>query len=358
MINVTKTFLPPLSEYVDRLARVWDSGVIANNGPATTELEGALRQVLGAPFCLLVSNGTLAIQLAIKALGLTGEIITTPFSYVATTSSVVWEGCTPVFADIDAATLTIDPERVEAAITPRTSAILATHVYGHPCDVDALADIAARHGLSVIYDAAHCFGARFRGRSLATFGDVSTLSFHAIKLFQTVEGGAVIASDATVAHRLSYMRNFGHDGPEAFQGVGINAKISELHAIMGLCVLPHLPEIIARRRAVAERYDATLGGDPCVRRPAVRASSKATTRTIRSCTRPRRAFLRARARMNAADVFPRRYFFRIASELPYVSGPRMCVAEDVARRVLCLPLSAALSEDDAERVSALADPGD
>ena len=357
MINVTKTFLPPLSEYVDRLARVWDSGVIANNGPATTELEGALRQVLGAPSCLLVSNGTLAIQLAIKALGLTGEIITTPFSYVATTSSVVWEGCKPVFADIDAATLTIDPERVEAAITPRTSAILATHVYGHPCDVDALADIAARHGLSVIYDAAHCFGARFRGRSLATFGDVSTLSFHATKLFHTVEGGAVIASDASVTHRLSYMRNFGHDGPEAFQGVGINAKISELHAIMGLCVLPHIPEIIARRRAISEQYDATLGGDPCVRRPTVRDAFESNYAYYPVVYATEAALLRARARMNAADIFPRRYFYPSLSELPYVAGPPMCVAEDLARRVLCLPLSAALSDDDVDRVSALAGSG-
>jgi dTDP-4-amino-4,6-dideoxygalactose transaminase len=356
MINVTKTFLPPLGEYVERLARVWDGGVITNHGPATAELECALRETLDAPHCLLVSNGTLAIQLAIKALGLAGEIITTPFSYVATTSSVVWEGCTPVFADVDAETLTIDPERVEAAVTPRTSAILATHVYGHPCDVDALADVAGRHGLRVIYDAAHCFGARYQGRSLTTFGDVSTLSFHATKLFHTVEGGAVVAGDADVAHRLSYMRNFGHDGPEAFQGVGINAKISELHSIMGLCVLPHIPEIVARRRGVTERYDAAIAGNACVRRPRVRAGYESNYAYYPVVYEDEAALLRARARMNAAEIFPRRYFYPSLSKLPYITGPGMPVAENLARRVLCLPLSASISEADADRVAELATP--
>src|SRR5687768_4184823 len=255
MIKVTKTFLPPLEEYVEYLESIWASGWVTNHGPLVGRLEDQLRTVLEVPHLYFLSNGTIALQLAYRALGLSGEVITTPFSYVATSSTLVWEGLRPILVDIDSETLTIDPERVEAAITPRTTAILGTHVYGNPCDVAALEDIAKRRGLRVVYDAAHAFGVRYRGRPLAAYGDVSTLSFHATKLFHTGEGGAVVTGDGETARRLAYMRNFGHNGEEDFFGLGINGKNSELHAVLGLCVLPRIQDIVAARQGHATRYD-------------------------------------------------------------------------------------------------------
>lgn len=217
-IEVTRPFLPPLSEYVNLVEGIWNRNWLTNNGPLVVELELRLGQYLGLDKVLFLANGTLALQLAIKALRLTGEIITTPFSYVATTSSILWEGCRPIFVDIDPATLNIDPERIQEAITPSTSAILATHVYGNPCNIEAIEQIAKSNGLYTIYDAAHCFGTEYKGRSVFGYGNVSTASFHATKLFHTIEGGAVFAEDAETFRTLSFMRNFGHDGPESFFG--------------------------------------------------------------------------------------------------------------------------------------------
>ena len=260
MINVTKSYMPPLAEYLEYLQRIWASNQLTNNGPLVQELEAKLKEFLGVRHIFFVSNGTIAIQIAIRALALQGEIITTPFSYVATTSSIIWEGCQPVFVDIDPETLNIDPDRIEAAITPRTTAILPVHVYGHPCDVESIHEIAERHRLKVIYDAAHAFGGKYKDQPLANFGDIATLSFHATKLFHTVEGGAIVTNDDDAARRIAYLRNFGHQGPESFQGLGINGKNSELHAAMGLCILPKVPDIIARRRLLCELYDQLLQG--------------------------------------------------------------------------------------------------
>jgi dTDP-4-amino-4,6-dideoxygalactose transaminase len=264
-INVTKSYLPPLEEYVGYLRGIWERGHLTNAGPLVVELEQRLKDYLGVKHCFYVNNGTIALQIAIKALKLEGEVLTTPFSYVATTSSLVWEGCSPVFVDIDPVTLCIDPAKLEAAITPRTTAIMATHVYGNPCDVEAIAAIATRHGLRVIYDAAHAFGVEYKDQSVLNYGDISTLSFHATKLFHTVEGGAIITNDDEVAHRISYMRNFGHNGPEAFWGVGVNGKSSEFHAAMGLCVLPQVDNLVRRRREISERYDRILANTAIVR---------------------------------------------------------------------------------------------
>ena len=213
MIPITKPFLPPKEEVYQLLDGVWQRNWLTNNGPLVNELELKLKGYLQVPHLLYVNNGTMAIQIAIKALGLTGEIITTPYSYVATTSSIVWEGCTPVFVDIDPVTLNLDPNKIEDAISPRTSAILATHVYGIPCDLESIADIAGRCNLKVIYDAAHAFGTKYKGKSLFEYGDIATTSFHATKLYHTVEGGAVFSQDPALLKRMAYMRNFGHDGP-------------------------------------------------------------------------------------------------------------------------------------------------
>src|SRR5690242_2197737 len=247
MINVTKTFLPPQEEYNAILKRAWDKGWMTNRGELVKELEEKLKDYLGVKNIIATTNGTLPLQIAIKALGLKGEIITTPFSYVATTSSIVWEGCQPVFVDIDPGYLTIDENKIEAAITEKTSAILATHVFGNPCNIDAIDAIAKKHKLKVIYDAAHCFGVKYKGQSIFKYGDVSTCSFHATKLFHTGEGGAMFTNDEELHHKLFYHHNFGHKGQLDFYGLGINAKMSEMQAAMGLAILPYINEIIASR---------------------------------------------------------------------------------------------------------------
>ena len=255
MINVTKAFLPPIDEYKKYLDGIWERGHLTNHGPLVNELEERLKNYLGVKHFCFVNNGTIALQLAIKALDLKGEIITTPFSYVATASSIMWENCEPVFVDIDPNRLTIDAAKIEAGITEKTSAIIATHVYGIPCDVEAIEAIAHKYNLRVIYDAAHAFGVKFRDSSILNFGDISTLSFHATKLFHTVEGGGVATNDDELAHRISFMRNFGHKGQEEFWGLGINGKNSEFHAAMGLCNFPYLQVIMDSRKVLTGLYD-------------------------------------------------------------------------------------------------------
>ena len=238
-IHVTKAFMPPLEEYTEHLRRVWASGQLTNQGPAAVELEKLLAERLGVHACLFMANGTLAIQLALRALGVKGRVITTPYSYVATLSSILWENCEPVFVDIDPDTTCIDADAVEAALKNGATAILATHVYGIPCDVERLAELGKRYDARVIYDAAHAFDATYKGKSLLAFGDMATCSFHATKLFHTGEGGCVIAHNEKDAAQLRLLRSFGHIGDEHFQ-LGINAKASELNAAMGLTVLPHV----------------------------------------------------------------------------------------------------------------------
>ncbi|MBX7203769.1 MAG: DegT/DnrJ/EryC1/StrS family aminotransferase, partial [Bacteroidia bacterium] len=266
MIPVTRSFLPPLDEYTKYLEGIWERGHLTNHGPLVLELEAKLKSLLGVKHFFFVTNGTVALQVAIRAANLEGEVITTPFSYVATTSSLVWERCKPVFADIDPETFTISPGAVRAVITENTTGILATHVYGNPCHVEAIEAIAREHGLKVIYDAAHAFGVAYKGTSVLNYGDISTLSFHATKLFHTIEGGAIITNDDDLAHRIAYMRNFGHNGPEAFFGMGINGKASEFQAAMGLCVLPYLGEIMASRKQICMHYDSLLSGLSQVRK--------------------------------------------------------------------------------------------
>jgi len=258
MINVTQTFLPPLEEYTAHLERIWKSKWLTNRGELVQELEVKLKNFLGVKHLLAVNNGTIALQIAIKALDLQGEIITTPFSYVATVSSIVWENCTPIFVDIDPTFLTIDETEIEASITERTSAILATHVYGNPCNVEKISEVAEKYNLKVIYDAAHCFGVKYKNESILNWGDVSTLSFHAAKLFHTGEGGGIVCRDEELAHKIFYHHNFGHRGEEEFWGLGVNAKISEINAAMGLALLPYIDEIVAKRKQICDLYDSQL----------------------------------------------------------------------------------------------------
>ena len=254
MINVTKTFLPPQEEYNNIVKRAWDKIWLTNRGELTLDLESKLKDYLNVDNIIITNNGTIPLQIALKLLGNNQEIITTPFSYVATSAAIVWENCKPVFVDIHPDYLTIDESKIEGAITTKTTAILATHVFGNPCHLEAIEAIAKKHQLSVIYDAAHSFGVKYKNQSIFNFGDVSTCSFHATKLFHTGEGGAMFCKNKELFDKLFYSHNFGHNGPLNFHGLGINAKISELQSAMGLAVFPYMDFIIDERKKVVESH--------------------------------------------------------------------------------------------------------
>lgn len=349
MIPVTKSFLPPIEEYCHYLQKIWESNQLTNNGAMVQELEAKLKAYLGVKHLFFVSNGTIALQIAIKALDLHDEVITTPFSYVATTSSLVWEGCQPVFVDIDPHTLCIDPNLIEAAITPRTSGILATHVYGIPCAVHQIEELAKRHQLKVIYDAAHTFGGKYQGRSIVSYGDISVLSFHATKVFHTVEGGAIITNDDELAHRISYMRNFGHNGQEAFWGIGINGKNSEFHAAMGLCNLPHIQEVIQARQQIFAWYDELIKGSGLTR-PTLPEKTDYNYAYYPVIFPSEESLLQAKQHLNESEIFPRRYFYPPLCDLPYISSFKAPITVNLSSRVLCLPLYPELTFEDVMRV--------
>ena len=257
MINVTKTYLPDFESYAAILKRAWDKGWVTNNGELVQELEQKLKEYLGVQHLFFTSNGTVVLQMALKALAITKEVITTPFSYVATTNAILWEGCTPVFVDINNHNFCIDADKIEASVTENTQAILATHVYGYPCDVEKIKAIAEKYNLKVIYDGAHAFGCTFNGNSLLSYGDISTCSFHATKIFHTVEGGCIITDNDETARKLQLYRQFGHEYDD-YISIGINAKNSELHAAMGLSIFPRMEEIITSRKLIVEKYNARL----------------------------------------------------------------------------------------------------
>ncbi|MCX8490705.1 MAG: DegT/DnrJ/EryC1/StrS family aminotransferase, partial [Cyclobacteriaceae bacterium] len=306
-------------------------------GPLVNDLELKLKDYLQVPHLLYLGNGTIALQIAIRALELSGEILTTPFSYVATTSSIVWEGCKPVFVDIDSGSLNIDPEKIEEAITERTSAILATHVYGNPCDVEAIQYIADKHDLKVIYDAAHCFGTTFKGRSVFEYGDISTASFHATKLFHTVEGGAVVTKDPGLLKKMSYLRNFGHDGPEKFSGIGINGKNSEFHAAMGLVNLKHIDAILQTRKNLCLQYDKALR-NLNHKRPEILSGADYNFAYYPVMLPTEAITLKIVDELNKNLIYPRRYFFPSLNTLDYSQQEDLPIAESIAARILCLPL--------------------
>jgi dTDP-4-amino-4,6-dideoxygalactose transaminase len=354
VINVTKTFLPPLEEYTKYLHGIWERNHITNHGPLVNELEEKLKEYLGVRHFFFVNNGTIAIQIALKALDVQGEVITTPFSYVATTSSIVWENAYPVFVDIDPQTFTIDVERIEEAITEKTSAILATHVYGIPCNVDAIERLAAKHKLKVIYDAAHAFGVRYNGVPLLSRGDISTISFHATKLFHTVEGGGVATNDDKLAHTISYMRNFGHKGQEEFWGMGINGKNSEVHAAMGLCNFPFIGEILQRRKELSALYDQYFSSNGItLQRPVVPAGTDYNYSYYPVVFESEKQLLSVKNSLNASYIYPRRYFFPPLHALPYVESSGKPVTESISTRVLCLPLFHDLSKESIKRICSI-----
>lgn len=353
MIPVTRPFLPSQEEYNNMLAGIWQRNWLTNMGPLASKLEMDLKHHLGLQHLLFVTNGTVAIQMAIKALELKGEIITTPFSFVATTSSIVWEGCEPVFVDIHPQTLNIDASKIEAAITPRTSAILATHVYGNPCDVDAIDAIARKHNLKVIYDAAHAFGVEVNGKSIFEYGDISTCSLHATKLYHSVEGGLVVTQSPSLLKKLASIRNFGIAGFDSFDNLGINGKNSEFHAAMGLVNLNHIEQISAKRKALTTRYDENLKGLKAVRPKWHKASANNGAYYV-VVFESEELLLRCAERLQNSEIGTRRYFYpSLASSLPYLEPMQLPITDDISRRVLCLPLYYDLSIEEVDMICRL-----
>jgi dTDP-4-amino-4,6-dideoxygalactose transaminase len=345
MIPVTKSFLPPIEEYMTQVQRAYDNEWLTNRGELVLELEDKLKSYLGVSNILITNNGTIPLQIALKLLGGGGEIITTPFSYVATTAAIVWENCTPVFVDIHPEYLTIDETLIEAAITPKTTCILATHVFGNPCNVLEIERIAKKYNLKVIYDAAHCFGVKYNGKSIFEYGDISTCSFHATKLFHTGEGGAIFCKDEILRQKIYYSHNFGHNGPLDFYGLGINGKISELQAAMGLSVLPYMTEIFAARKSIVDIYTNELD-QSYVRIFKLRKNTDWNYSYCPILFKDERSVDSVIAKLNKIEVYPRRYFSPSLNYLPYVVKVDMPISESISKRIICMPLYKALSLSD------------
>lgn len=349
MINVTKTYLPPLEEYNKIIQRAWNNEWLTNRGELVLELEEKLKSYLKVSNIIITNNGTVPLQIAMKLLGENGEIITTPFSYVATTAAIVWENCTPVFVDIHPEYLTIDESKIEAAITPKTKAILATHVFGNPCNIVDIELIAKKYNLKVIYDAAHSFGVKFDNKSIFDYGDLSTCSFHATKLFHTGEGGAMFANDLDLQHKLFFSHNFGHNGPLAFHGLGINGKISELQAAMGLAVFPYMDKIINERKKAVDFYNDKLNFSK-LQSLRIRENTQWNYSYYPVIFNTEEQLLEVQKELNKNQIFPRRYFYPSLNTIEYIKGAEMPISESIASRILCLPLYAELQLEELEKI--------
>jgi len=337
MIPVTKPFLPSLAVFQSYVESIWTRQWLTNNGPLVNEFEYEMKNHLNLSNFLFVTNGTVALQMAIHALDLKGEIITTPFSFVATTSSIVWQGCKPVFVDIDCETLNIDVTKIEAAITPYTTAILATHVFGNPCDIEAIEAIAKRHRLKVIYDAAHCFGVTYNGKSIFSYGDISITSFHATKLFHTIEGGGIFTKSEQLLNKINVMRNFGYSGTDTFSEIGTNAKNSEVHAAMGLCNLKHIDEILASRKELYNFYREGLAACD-LQFQVIQPKADFNYSYFPVIFDSEEAMLHCKLQLEKSEIYCRRYFYPSLSALPYINKIDMPICDSIAKRIMCLPM--------------------
>lgn len=350
MIPITKPFIPPINEYTEFLKKIWDNEYLTNNGPLVKELEKRLSLYLGTQHINLLSNGTISLQIALKALNLKGEIITTPFSYVATTTSILWEGLTPVFVDIDAKTLNIDPTLIESSITNNTSAILATHVYGNPCEIDEIERIAKKYNLKVIYDAAHCFGTLYKDKSVLNYGNLSSISFHATKIFHTIEGGALFTTDEKLNRSISLMRNFGHSGEDKYSGIGINGKNSELHAAMGLLNLKYINDILDLRKIQCNVYSEGIQ-DLNLKTIEIQKDSKWNCAYFPLILESESSTIEIIKALNKEDIYPRRYFYPSLDTLGYSNCfSKTKISSDISRRIICLPLYHDLKLEDQENI--------
>lgn len=360
-IYVTQPLLPPLEEFIPYLEKIWGNKILTNGGPFHQQLEQALCDYLGVKYISLFTNGTLALITALQSLRITGEVITTPYSFVATAHSLLWNGIKPVFVDIDPVTLNMDPEKIEAAITPQTTAIMPVHCYGHPCDVKRIAKIADNYGLKVIYDAAHAFGVHTDGISVLNYGDLSVLSFHATKIFNTFEGGAIICHDPKTKQRIDNLKNFGIVDEVTVAAPGINGKMSEINAAFGLLQLKGIDAALQQRQAVDARYRAGLAavtGIHCLEDTAEHVANYAYFPILVRPEYPlRRDELYQKLRDN--QIYARRYFYPLISDFPMYRGmgsampSNLPVAKRVAEQVICLPIYPGLETSQIDTIASL-----
>jgi dTDP-4-amino-4,6-dideoxygalactose transaminase len=361
-IFVTRPSLPPLEEYVELLENIWESRWLTNNSRYHQEFEKALCDFLGVKHLSLFSNGTSALIVALQAMKISGEVITTPFSFVATTHALNWNGIRPVFCDIERERLSIDPKKIEALITPETTAILPVHVYGYPCDVEEIARIADTYGLHLIYDAAHSFNVKLDGHSILNFGDLSVLSFHATKAFNTAEGGAIVCRDEKMKKRIDFLKNFGFADEVTVVGPGINAKMNELTSAYGLVQLRYIEENIRKRKEVAEFYREKLEGREGIRVfhdfPRVELNYGYFPILVDDSLFPRTRD-EVYSHLKENKIYSRRYFYPLISQFPSYKGlpsagsENLPVAEEISRQILCLPIYADLPLSDVKRITDL-----
>jgi len=361
-IYVTQPSLPPLDEFVESLKTIWDSKWLTNAGPFHEEFEKQLANYLGVSHISLFANGTLALITALQALKITGEVITTPYSFVATTHALWWNNIKPVFVDIEPRRFTLDPEKIEAAITPKTTAILPVHVYGLPCYIEEIEEIARRRGLRVIYDAAHTFGAKYKGQSIASFGDLAILSFHATKVFNTFEGGAIVCHSAEMKHHIDNLKNFGFRGETVIEEPGINAKMNEVQAAMGLLQLKYIDQNIEKRKQVADLYRKELANIEGIRflsdLPEVK-HNYAYFPILVDETKYGKSRDELYEELKKHNIFGRRYFYPLISQFPTYRGlesaqqGKMPVAEKTASEVICLPIYPELPTEDILRICSI-----
>lgn len=351
MINVTKTYLPTKEKFIDYIDQIYNNGWLTNNGPLTQELESKLKKYLGVKNIVLVTNGTLALQVAYKLLNLSGEIITTPFSFVATTSSQVWSGLTPVFADIDKDTFCIDSKKIEQKITEKTTAIVPVHIFGNACEVEEIERIANKHNLKVIYDAAHAFDIKYNDKSLLNYGDISILSFHSTKLFHTIEGGALIFNDNSLYEKAKKLINFGIDKPDNIDLLGINGKMNEFQAAMGLCVLDEINNIKNGREKVYNHYVKSFKENNNITLQKINENIKYNYAYFPVVFNSEKILLKVIQALNTEQIMPRRYFYPSLDTLCYLENNQyMPISNDIAKRILCLPMYDSLTKEEVDKI--------
>ena len=353
-VYVTQPFLPPLEEFTSCLEKIWANKILTNNGPFHQELEKKLAEYLGVNHIALFTNGTIALVTALQALRISGEVITTPYSFVATSHSLLWNNIKPVFVDINPVTCNLDPEKIEAAITPQTTAIMPVHCYGNPCNVERIQGISDTYGLKIIYDAAHAFGVQFKGESLLNYGDLSVLSFHATKVFNTMEGGAIICPDAKTKQRIDYLKNFGFADEVTVMAPGINGKMNEVQAALGLLQLKYIDDLIERQKTISCKYRQALKNVAGIDLLAEQVDIKSNYSYFPIMVGPEYPVSRddLYQKLRGCDIFARRYFFPLISDMPMYRGLPSAVAANlpnasqIALQVLCLPIYPELCDDD------------
>lgn len=349
MINVTKTYLPPKEKYKAYIDEIYSSGKLTNNGPLVNKLEKRLEKYLGVKNIVLVSNGTVAMEIAYRALEIKGSAITTPFSFVATTSSLVTNRIKPLFCDIDKSSLNIDSTKIESIIESDTELIVPVHVFGNPCQVEVIDKIAKEHSLKVVYDAAHAFNVKYKGASVLNYGDISTVSFHATKLFHTIEGGALIINDDKLVKKVRLLINFGIENAESIPSIGTNAKMNEFEAAMGLCVLDDIESIQLKREKIYNYYFENL--KDVVEFQVLDKESTHNYSYVPIILPSEHKLNKVQSTLNNSDVFPRRYFYPSLDTLSYIDSDEGCSnSRDIASRILCLPSYHEITQKDQRRI--------